>query len=154
MNRRVVVTIAIASIFGAGIGAVALRYASIWWSSGLFTVTITLLCTAVLQVCQRRGVVRSCWLGFAVFGWAYIIMGTGPLLDDRKGLPFFVSDVIFNELQTFFAASGNRVASFSFSASTDYRYVTLSLGTLLFASIGALISYVSRDRGGTDESCR
>jgi hypothetical protein len=45
----------------------ALRAASAYWVSAMFSITLGLLMTAVLGVASRRGSRRAFWLGFALF---------------------------------------------------------------------------------------
>lgn len=140
MGRKTSIGEMMAAVLMAAVGLTALKYASKWWSSLLFTLTVALLCTALLNAYYRRGTARACWLGFAVFGWAHLILGTGPLLEDRRGLPFFLSDVALNELQGFFARSGNAVNTFRLSSSFDYRYVAQKSGRSRSDRLGAFNS--------------
>ena len=63
-----------ALVLTVAIGFAALRNPSELWASALFTLAVGLLCVAVLGVAFRHGHKRQFWMGFAVFGWAYLIL--------------------------------------------------------------------------------
>src|SRR5829696_8895385 len=56
----------------------ALRNPTIVWASALFTLTVALLCTAVLAAMAAHGHARLTRAGLAVFGWAYLGIAFGP----------------------------------------------------------------------------
>jgi hypothetical protein len=51
------------------------------WSSVIISITVFFLATAALLACVRRDKNRIAWTGFAIFGWAYVIIGIGPKFD-------------------------------------------------------------------------
>lgn len=53
---------------------VVLRNASGAWAAALLAVTQLALATSVLLVIFRRGAARAFWLGFAIFGWLYLLL--------------------------------------------------------------------------------
>jgi hypothetical protein len=55
-----------------GVGFAGLREANDLWDSGIFTLTLGVLLTAVLFAVHRTGLRRAFWLGFALFGWSYL----------------------------------------------------------------------------------
>ncbi|MHC5542062.1 hypothetical protein ACYOEI_27900 [Singulisphaera rosea] len=55
------------------IGFAGLRTASALWASALFTFTLTLFTAALLGVATSRGRSRMTFLGFSIFGWAYLL---------------------------------------------------------------------------------
>jgi hypothetical protein len=61
-----------------GVGLVALRSASVLWSSVVFTLTVGVLSAAILGAMARRGRARMTWAGFALFGWIYLGTTFGP----------------------------------------------------------------------------
>src|SRR5579883_3392587 len=69
----------------AGLGMVGLKEGTEFWASTAFTVTILILAGSVLSVAYSRGARRATWIGFAVFGWGYLIWNLGPWSD--SGLP-------------------------------------------------------------------
>jgi hypothetical protein len=64
----------------AALGLVALRNASALWANATFTATLTLLLCAVLGLILRRHHARAFWLGFALFGWTYVLLVNAPWL--------------------------------------------------------------------------
>jgi hypothetical protein len=61
----------------------ALREATDLWDSGVFTVTAGLLLASVLLAVHRTGRGRAFWLGFALFGWSYLIANLIPPIEAR-----------------------------------------------------------------------
>ena len=66
----------IASMLGAisfvAVGFAALREANDQWDSGLFSLTLGFLLSAVLLAVHRTAARRAFWSGFALFGWGYL----------------------------------------------------------------------------------
>jgi len=56
------------------IGCAALLNANEWWNACLATAAIAALLVAVLAAVYLRGPGRAFWLGFALFGWVYILL--------------------------------------------------------------------------------
>lgn len=73
------------------IGIAALRSASELWASFVLTLTFGLLATAGLGALFSRGERQVFWIGFAAFGWGYVLvcfctdvgqrMVTNPIID-------------------------------------------------------------------------
>jgi hypothetical protein len=70
----------------------ALREATDLWDSGVFTATLGLLMVSVLMAVHRNERKRAFWLGFALFGWSYLIASLVPPVESRllttKGLAY------------------------------------------------------------------
>jgi hypothetical protein len=66
-----------------GIGLAALREASEFWDSGLFTLTLGVLLVSVLLAVHRREYRRAFWAGFALFGWGYVALSLVPSAEPR-----------------------------------------------------------------------
>ncbi|HWE36964.1 MAG TPA: hypothetical protein VG406_10395 [Isosphaeraceae bacterium] len=89
----------IASLLGVvvfvAVGLAALRAASPAWDAGLLGVTLGALLVAVLLAVHRADRRRAFWLGFALFGWAYLLVilapGVEPRLPTTKFLTFLDS---------------------------------------------------------------
>src|SRR5437764_15325384 len=62
----------------AAVGAAALRMASDLWADALFSLDLLLFGAAALASALRRGRSRAAWLGFAAFGWGYLVLTFGP----------------------------------------------------------------------------
>lgn len=61
-----------------GLGFAALRTDSPIWAHATLSLTLLALLTAILGAAIRRGRSRAFWLGFAVFGWTYLVLAIGP----------------------------------------------------------------------------
>ena len=77
----------IASLLGfilvLGVGFAALREASDLWESGVFTLTLAALLISILLAIHRTEKRRAFWLGFAVFGSAYLGLSLVPSIEPR-----------------------------------------------------------------------
>jgi hypothetical protein len=61
----------------------ALREATDLWDSGIFSLTASVLLASVLLAVHRTGRGRAFWLGFALFGWSYLIASLVPPVEAR-----------------------------------------------------------------------
>jgi hypothetical protein len=73
-----------------GIWFASIRAASVVWTTVTATMTLAALLTGVLGAVYARGSSRAFWLGFALFGWAYLTLVNwdwvgGPLGHDLTG---------------------------------------------------------------------
>lgn len=127
----------LASLIGAvaiiAISCAALRYPSRLWVHTMFTVTVGVLLLGTLAALLHRGNDRSFWVGFGLFGWAYLLMSRseqlgGLLTTDlfRYFAPYGPGEVITN--MALHEAWSNR------SAIGD------SLFALIVALIGGLVA--------------
>lgn len=77
----------IASLLGVVVavafGIAALRSATDAWDSGVLGITLFTLLVAVLLAVHRTDRQRAYWLGFALFGWAYLTASLIPPLEAR-----------------------------------------------------------------------
>jgi len=55
------------------LGLVALRSASMTWVAGMLGLALAVLAASILLAVYRRGVQRAYWIGFATFGWLYLL---------------------------------------------------------------------------------
>ena len=65
-------------VLSAGVAFAALKSPSELWASALFTPAVAVLLVAVLLAVHRRDRARAYWLGFALFGWVYLILSLVP----------------------------------------------------------------------------
>ncbi|MDB5350671.1 MAG: hypothetical protein JWN86_1918 [Planctomycetota bacterium] len=65
------------------VGLAALRAATDAWDVGLFGITVLILLTAVLGAVHRPDRPRAFWLGFALFGWVYLVASLIPAIENR-----------------------------------------------------------------------
>ena len=63
-----------AAVTLVGLATTALLTASETWVAVLATITIVLLMSVPLAVVYRTDGSRAFWLGFAVFGWLYLVL--------------------------------------------------------------------------------
>jgi hypothetical protein len=73
--------LALIVVFGVGIAA--LREASDLWDNGLFNFVLGILLTSILLAIHRTDARRAFWLGFALFGWAYLGLALIPPIESR-----------------------------------------------------------------------
>ena len=66
-----------------GVGFAALRESNDLWDSGLLTLTLTVLLISILLAVHRTERRRAFWLGFALFGAAYLVMALVPSLESK-----------------------------------------------------------------------
>lgn len=64
----------------------ALLQASLWWAAAWLSGCLVGLGVALLGIVYRDGPRRAFWIGFAVFGWGYMIAVYGPVLDRHIGV--------------------------------------------------------------------
>ena len=64
-----------------GFGFAALRNADEFWASTASTLAIILVAAALVGASARSGRARTPWVGFAVFGWAYLLTAHLPPRD-------------------------------------------------------------------------
>jgi hypothetical protein len=78
--KRLQITIAALTLIvvACAIALTALRTASDFWCSALYTLTVALLLFAVLAARYQRGNGKAFWFGFATFGFAFFLLGYGP----------------------------------------------------------------------------
>jgi hypothetical protein len=66
-----------------GVGFAALRESNGIWDSGVFTLVLAILLTSVLLAIHRTEERRAFWLGFALFGAAYLGLSLVPPIESR-----------------------------------------------------------------------
>jgi len=66
-----------------GIGFAALRESNDLWDSGIFTVTLGVLLISILLAVHRTEKRGAFWLGFALFGSAYLGLSLVPSIEPR-----------------------------------------------------------------------
>jgi hypothetical protein len=70
-------------IFVLGVGFAALRESSDIWDSGVFTLALGALLISIQLAIHRTGKRRAFWLGFALFGAAYLVLSLVPPIGAR-----------------------------------------------------------------------
>jgi hypothetical protein len=82
---RFSVTCLLRAVVACGFGLACLLYASAPWSMALYSITLGCLILALVGVACRAGGRRAYWAGFAIAGWVYILLATGPWFHDTIG---------------------------------------------------------------------
>jgi hypothetical protein len=124
-----------------GFGFAALRNADEFWASATYTLATILIAVALVGAFARSGRARTPWVGFAVFGWTYLLivhlpdwsiggLGFGPI---QK--PLLLIEWGTARLQPYIkplpqGAGGNLMT---------YEQVSQSLGIILFGLAGAVL---------------
>jgi hypothetical protein len=146
-----------------GVGFAALRESSDLWESGIFTLTLGILLISILLAVHRSESNRAFWLGFALFGWAYMGLTFMPSIESRlitakalayldskvpgRSLGFWIADVSgvgsgspSNQVQNLaFSASGSRLA---ISSQGQVRLWDATTGKLLSGWSGTTANFV------------
>jgi hypothetical protein len=65
------------------VGFAALRESNDLWDSGIFTATLGVLLVSLLLSIHRTEATRAFWLGFALFGWCYLVGTLIPPIEAR-----------------------------------------------------------------------
>jgi hypothetical protein len=119
------------------LGFAALRNANDLWASLTFTVAITAIATAPLVAFTRTGRKRLVWAGFAVFGWAYVVvdlLAPTTIYSATFGVargPKLMSSQLVDLLQPYIMPStGFDIA---------HEHICHSLGIILFGVLGAVV---------------
>jgi hypothetical protein len=76
-------------VLACGVGTAALIASTAMWDRIVFSATLLILTAAILLAVVGR---RAFWLGFSLFGWAYLVSSLIPLVESRllstKGLAY------------------------------------------------------------------
>jgi hypothetical protein len=85
----------LALVVFVAVGLAALQAASDVWDGGVFALTLLTLLTATLLAVHRRGRERAFWMGFTLFGSAYLVASLVPNVEPRlpstRGLAYLDS---------------------------------------------------------------
>jgi hypothetical protein len=80
-----------------GVGFAALRESTDLWDNGLFSLTLGVLLITVLLAIHRTESRRAFWMGFALFGSAFLALSLVPTIESRllttKALTYLDSKV-------------------------------------------------------------
>jgi hypothetical protein len=116
----------------------ALREATDPWDSGVFSLVLLMLITAVLLAVHNKRRKRAFWLGFALFGWAYLGASLVPPVEPRflttKGLAYLDSKL------------SDRVTSYTLRVTTPGGSTTngTAVQTLAFSPDGRTLAAANR----------
>jgi hypothetical protein len=118
-----------------GFGFAALRNADEFWASAAYTLAIILVAGALVGAFTRNGKARAPWVGFAVFGWTYLLIVHLP------GKPLLMVEWATARLQPYVkplppGMGGEAAGDYLMS----YEQVSQSLGVILFGLVGILLA--------------
>lgn len=154
MNRfRLTLAQLMALVLYFGFAFAALRNANDLWASATYTLAITMIAAAFVGALTRKARARMTWVGFAVFGMAYLLiahlpdwsvggLGFGPI---RK--PFLLIEWGTARLQPYIkplppGMGGGTAGNFLM----PYEQVSQSLGIILFGLLGAVVGRILSER--------
>jgi hypothetical protein len=126
-------------------GFAALRNADAFWANATFSVAVIMTLGASLGAFPRNGKTRMTWAGFAVFGWAYLLLSVLPPRAD--GL-FGFGPVPWPDLPMAFAMSYlypyiQPPSGFQ----PEHDQVLYSLQLILFSLVGAVVGRLVAVKG-------
>jgi hypothetical protein len=116
----------------------ALRNPNRFWASATFTLAILAVSVAVVVAVARKGQARLTWLGFAVFGWASLLiwLSTSETIDhSMNGPPVPVMTWGLRSLELHI----NQKVPIGRANSMDYLQVCHSLEVILVGFVGAIL---------------
>ena len=128
-----------------GLGFAALRNADRLWASATFTLSIVAISTALLGALIRRGRARPAWIGFALFGWTYLLVSTlpprafGALGFGPLPLPPNLIEWGMASVQPYLWPVPSGQMWNSDSVLIPYEQVGHSLGIVIFGSVGGVV---------------
>jgi hypothetical protein len=144
-----------------GIALGALRESNEIWDSGVLTLTAGVLLTSVLLALHRTEKRRVFWLGFALFGAAYLVCSLVPSIESRlittKALAFIDSKVPrsmtrANALYDLLVVNNSQPrALYVNKGNGTFQDVTATVG-LDYTGDGTLVLNNSAGLGGTTEN--
>jgi hypothetical protein len=137
-----------------GITFAALRESNEMWDSGVFTLTLGILLISVLLAVHRTEKRQAFWLGFALFGSAYLGVSLVPLLESRlittKALAYIDSKVP----RSIHAGLGNPDGSWEliFDNNSQTSALYLNRGNGVFQDVTAIAGSNPAGGQGADNS--
>jgi hypothetical protein len=118
----------------AAVAFAALREATDLWDGGVFSLTLLTVLSAVLLAIHCTDRKRAFWLGFSLFGWAYLGASLVPPVESRllttKGLAYVDSKL------------SDRVIAVTFSVTTPGGSTTVgkAVQALAFSPVGKTLA--------------
>jgi hypothetical protein len=110
-----------------GVAVAALRASTDAWDGWLLGLTMLGLLTSVLLAVHRTDRRRAFWLGFALFGWAYLVASLipaiGPKLPTTKGLDLIDSKIPGRERNPVTDVTAYTMSTFSAQTNPVRGYV-------------------------------
>ena len=139
MRLRTTISGLMVAIVVIAVGFAALKNPTVWWASGLFTLEVGLLGTAILTAILRRGRARAGCLGFSVFGILYLHVNYSMLrMSERYQFPPLLFELVLSRYPVD-GPPGHNLVDENFFDNLFYTQVLCSLGALVFAGLGAMV---------------
>jgi hypothetical protein len=128
-----------ACVLYAAFGFAALRNADDLWADATYTIAIISLAAALLGAIVRGGRARVSWIGYAVFGWTYLLLDLLPA--------WTVSIFGFQQIARPHLLIGRATAQVQPYISKSqillpYDQVSHSLGIILSGLLGAVLAHL------------
>jgi hypothetical protein len=136
-----------------GVGFAALGNANQFWASAVYTLAVILIALALVGALAGNDMTRPRWVGFAIFGWTYLLivhlpewrygaLGFGPIPK-----PHLLIEWGTGFLQPYIkplpkGMGGGAAAGFLM----PYEQVSQSLGIILFGQVGAIAGRLVADK--------
>ncbi len=128
-------------VFFVGVGFAALRNANEFWASAMFTVAIITVSIALAVAALSKGKARVAWAGYAVTGWACLIiwLATPNTVGYWSGPPRMLVYWGLYHLQASIQPMASGAAPFIFYAQISHSLEVIFLG-LAGAVVGRLLT--------------
>ena len=84
MRPRISIAALLAGMVPIAVGLAALTNPTEFWEGMVFALTMLTLFTALVGVFYRKGADRSFWVGFALFGWGFFVLGSDLSVEFRS----------------------------------------------------------------------
>jgi hypothetical protein len=134
-----------AVVLFVGFGFAALRNADAFWASATLTLAIVSISVALVGAIVRKGRSRTAWIGFAVFGCTYLLVGLlsrrdislprGFLGQEQIPDPHLLIEWGIGTIKTYINPSPRGIYGHTY-----YLWISHSLGVILFGLVGAVLS--------------
>ena len=154
---RFTITQLMAVVLYVGLGFAALRNADEFWASATFTLAVVTISAAGVGATARKGRARTPWIGFMIFGWAYLLIDllpsrpNGSFADGPIPQPLLLIESVIEMLQSYINSSAMKLAPIPTRGGLSlypYDQISHSLGIIVFGLIGAVLG---RFIAGKDE---
>ena len=124
------------------IGLAGMTSASRFWTAAAATVTLALLLAALLAACLLAGRDRAFWMGFALFGWAYLALVNWDWIGGQFGHDLTAG---LNEVaEALFPTSPAQGSPYEVLARRQMRFGNfVQIGRMLLSLLFALLGGVS-----------
>jgi hypothetical protein len=124
----------IAVVIFSGFGFTALRNTDWFWANAAYTLAFLSISFAPLGALARRGAARMVWAGFAIFGWARLLIGVLPDIHTHHFAslpsPSLLTYSGFDFLMRYLSPGGFDI---------PHAQVIYSLEIILFGLIGSIV---------------